>query len=194
MSSNSISWLREAIVVEDCKLFSRTLARELRLLGAREVHEIGTIAEAVGSIHESVDLVVSDVCLPDGDCRAVLKTVRARAPRARFVIMTGQAGAALCTQLAFGGAHRFLQKPFGRDELRETLEAIDFEALAAPRIDDLVFERGLKRAEKYLRSRARDEILNRTSGNVSQAARVLRVSRSSIYDLMNQSHKKAKPG
>ena len=99
--------------------------------------------------------------------------------------MTGLAGPALCTDLAFNGAHAFLQKPFDPQTLSDELRGISVEQLAARRIEDLVLESGSRTAYRILRSRTRERILQWSNDNVSQAARILGVSRRAVYKLID---------
>jgi two-component system chemotaxis response regulator CheY len=181
-----IAWLHQALVVDDEHGLARSIATHLRDLGADSVHVAGTIAEANQAIQQSLSLVLCDVLLPDGNCRPVLEAVRLRAPRARFVMMTGHAGRTICTDLAFCGAHGFLEKPFDPQALEEELRGINVETLAERRIEDLVLESGLRRTYRVVRSRARERILRWSNDNISQAARILGVSRRAIYDLVGQ--------
>ena len=106
------------LLVEDEDSVRRFAARALRRQGYN-VLEAGHGAEAleVKAAHSGViDLVVSDVVMPEMDGPTLLKELRRDNPDLKFVFMSGYTDDALAT-LDSGEEFAFLQKPFQLAEL-----------------------------------------------------------------------------
>ncbi|ODA68898.1 Blue-light-activated protein [Methyloligella halotolerans] len=103
-----------------------------RALGQRgyNVLEAGTGAEALEVFNEhdgEVDLVVSDVVMPEMDGPTLLKELRRDHPDLRIIFMSGYAEDAFKRNLDEGEAFMFIQKPFDLKQLaaavKEAFEA-----------------------------------------------------------------------
>jgi two-component system cell cycle sensor histidine kinase/response regulator CckA len=72
---------------------------------------------------EPIDLVVSDVMMPEMDGPTLLKELRARDPNVKFVFVSGYAEDAFDKNLPEGERPEFLPKPFTLKQLVETVKA-----------------------------------------------------------------------
>jgi PAS domain S-box-containing protein len=85
-----------------------------------------TEAEAVFSRVGGIDLLVTDVGLPDGSGPALFKRLFEKRPSLRVLYMSGYADETLVGQAALEPAGKFLRKPFLPDGLvRKVREALD---------------------------------------------------------------------
>ena len=113
------------VVVDDVVEIQQLLNRWLR--------EIGCIVTCVSTGREAarilrtihIDLVITDVLMPDGDGLDVITELKRAQPTTRIVAMSGggtHLRAADCLKLARGlGAHGVLTKPFNRQQLLEVI-------------------------------------------------------------------------
>jgi FixJ family two-component response regulator len=99
---------------------------------ARMLHA-GSIAEAERILaSHSVELMVADVKLPDGDGSQLLAALRSRQPQARAILMTGAPSVEGAVAAIRHGAADFLAKPFSADHLAERVgRALKIQAEAA---------------------------------------------------------------
>jgi CheY-like chemotaxis protein len=102
-----------ALVVEDdsaiLELMEQALEREL---GCR-VWPAGSVRQAKRILAtEAIDLLVTDVKLPDGDGLSLLKSLRARQPFAQAIVVTGDPSVENVIQAMRQGASDLLPKPF----------------------------------------------------------------------------------
>ncbi len=105
----------------------------VRSLNARMLTSRGyTVLEAesgVAALREleahgrDVDLVVSDVVMPEMDGPTLLGELRKRNPKTRFVFVSGYAEEAFKKNLPEGESFHFLPKPFTMKQLVETVKA-----------------------------------------------------------------------
>jgi len=96
-------WLRDLGCIVTCVSTGREAARVLR------------------TVH--VDMVITDILMPDGDGLEVITELKTAQPSARIIAMSGGGShlrATECLKFASGlGAHGVLMKPFTREELLE---------------------------------------------------------------------------
>jgi len=105
---------------------------ELRLAEVLSValQDRGMQAQAVGSVKEAeefaksnpVDLVVSDLRMPECSGRELLHRFRASYPEVPFVIMTAFASVRDAVELVKEGAFDYISKPFEIDDVIATIE------------------------------------------------------------------------
>ncbi len=120
------------LVVDDEETLRRVIEIVLQNAGHRVVcAESGNEALAVLA-RQQVDLVISDIVMPETDGIELVRQIRLRHPMVKIISMSGGGNyltAALCLKLAdHMGALGILSKPFTPDQL---IEAVD-RALAAP--------------------------------------------------------------
>jgi signal transduction histidine kinase/ActR/RegA family two-component response regulator len=107
------------LLVEDEEGLRGLNARGLKSRGYN-VLEAGNGLEAIELIdgHDgSIDLVVSDVVMPEMDGPALLKELRKRSPNLKIIFVSGYAEEAFAKSLPDGGQFEFLAKPFTLKQL-----------------------------------------------------------------------------
>jgi len=110
--------MKRVLIVDDELSMREMLAILLKKEGL-DVRTAASRAEAARTLGEGpVDLVLTDVKLPDGDGLEILRQVKAAAPATPVVVMTAFG----TTEVAVGarklGAEAYILKPFDVDELR----------------------------------------------------------------------------
>ncbi len=118
------------LVVDDDPQIGAALVQLLRRHGyGADFARNGRIALAYLS-HHQVDIVLSDIFMPDFDGLELLRALRRVSPRPRLVAMTGQDNPNLSDMLRVAlqlGAERAIRKPFDPDQLLRLLgEMIGF--------------------------------------------------------------------
>jgi DNA-binding response OmpR family regulator len=93
----------------------RDMYRQLLMRAGYEVCEACDGGEGLQQFQtHSVDLVLTDMCLPKQDGFALLQTLRTQTPAVKIVAMSGggqMGGADVLTRAASLGADRIIQKP-----------------------------------------------------------------------------------
>ncbi len=107
------------VLVIDDELSMREM---LTIMLGKEGHEVVTAAsraEAARVLERGpVDLIVTDLRLPDGDGIEILRHVKAAAPETVVVVMTAYSTTETAVAALKLGAHDYLIKPFDVDELK----------------------------------------------------------------------------
>jgi two-component system, cell cycle sensor histidine kinase and response regulator CckA len=112
------------LLVEDEEAVRSFASRALSTRGYK-VLEAGTGVEALEIMdreHNKIDLVVSDVVMPEMDGPTLLRHLRQRNPDIRFIFMSGYAEEAFRKNLTDEN-FVFLPKPFTLKKLAETVKA-----------------------------------------------------------------------
>jgi two-component system cell cycle sensor histidine kinase/response regulator CckA len=107
------------LLVEDEEGLRGLNARGLKSRGYN-VLEAGNGLEAIeviGGHDGSIDLVVSDVVMPEMDGPTLLKELRKRSPNLKIIFVSGYAEEAFAKSLPEGGQFEFLAKPFTLKQL-----------------------------------------------------------------------------
>jgi two-component system chemotaxis response regulator CheY len=114
------------LVVEDSKTV-RALIRAALLADDYRVVEAPGAREALTALEDTpVDLVITDVNMPDIDGLTFTRTLRAR-PRERstpILVLTTEDGEAMKQRGREAGATGWLVKPFRPDQLRDTVRRV----------------------------------------------------------------------
>ncbi len=111
------------LLVEDEEAVRAFAARALASRGY-QVLEAGSGLEALDVLAEhggTVDLVLSDVVMPEMDGPSLLKALRTTYPDIKVIFMSGYAEEAFARNLPEGAAFGFLPKPFS---LKQLIEAV----------------------------------------------------------------------
>ncbi len=102
------------LLVEDEEHVRAGNVRALKMRGY-QVHDAMSGVEALEKLEElggAVDLVVSDVVMPEMDGPTLLREMRARRPDLKFIFVSGYAEEAFARNLPEGEKFGFLAKPF----------------------------------------------------------------------------------
>jgi NtrC-family two-component system response regulator AlgB len=105
------------LITDDEPNIRNHLASYVRSLG----HEVETAADGVDALavlgRRTFDLVFSDVRMARLDGMTLLHELRRRAPETTVVLMTAYATVAQAVEAIRAGAHDYLVKPFGLDQI-----------------------------------------------------------------------------
>ncbi len=107
------------LLVEDEEAVRRGGKRMLETRGY-EVHEAGSGVEALEILEElegKIDIVVSDVVMPEMDGPTLLRELRKDYPDIKFIFVSGYAEDAFAKNLPEGAKFGFLPKPFSLKQL-----------------------------------------------------------------------------
>ena len=142
---------RKILVVEDDGPLARFLYRTL----AEATHEVQLAADgstALGLLDPSLDLVLLDRNLPDGDGLNVLQALRQIYPNLPVLMLTALAGTNDTVKALHSGADDYLTKPFSYVELLARVHALLRRegAVISPlvRVADLTLSRAQHRVER----------------------------------------------
>ncbi|MBD9372570.1 response regulator [Rhizobium sp. ARZ01] len=111
------------LLVEDEEAVRRGGKRMLETRGYT-VHEAGSGVEALDIMEEldgAVDIVVSDVVMPEMDGPSLLRELRKRYPDLKFIFVSGYAEDAFARNLPADAKFGFLPKPFSLKQLAEAV-------------------------------------------------------------------------
>jgi two-component system, NtrC family, response regulator PilR len=107
------------ILIVDDELSMREMLAILLKKEGHDVRTAGSRAEAAQTLGAgAVDLVLTDVKLPDGDGLEILRHVKAAAPATPVVVMTAYGTSEMAVAARKLGAEAYILKPFDVDELR----------------------------------------------------------------------------
>jgi DNA-binding NtrC family response regulator len=135
------------LVVDDEPKLGRVLVEVLEGRGW-DVERVGGGREALVRIGRGgVDIVITDLRMPEVDGLSVLRETRRLAPAADVVVMTAYATAAGAVEAMKEGAVDYLIKPFAIDEFRLRIERLAAKRELSARADALA--RRLDRAEGF---------------------------------------------
>jgi PAS domain S-box-containing protein len=111
------------LLVEDEPLIALAMADLVTSFGYEVVEaKNGGAAKAAFDKHERIDVMLTDLGLPDIDGHALAEWARGRRPGLPIVFSTGRDDFQVPPLLAEGGRVHVVQKPFDSETLRRTLE------------------------------------------------------------------------
>jgi DNA-binding response OmpR family regulator len=117
---------RRILVVDDDAAFRSTLAEQLMSECAFAVVEAASVKEVrrlLASPTERVDMLLLDICLPDGDGRDLCAKLRRAGIKAPVIMLTGAAGEQDVVRGLDAGASDYIVKPFRLSELLARIRA-----------------------------------------------------------------------
>ena len=113
------------LVLDDEEPLAELLAGRLREAG----HQVRTAYNAAQALEalaaEPVDLVLSDLMLPDAHGIELMPRLLERSPSAKVVVMTGTGSTTVAVKAMKAGAEDYLEKPFDPEELLVLVEKLD---------------------------------------------------------------------
>jgi two-component system, NtrC family, response regulator HydG len=120
------------LIVDDEPKLGRILVEMLEGAGHEVAHAGGGAAAIERVVVGDLDIVVSDLRMPDVDGMTVLREVRRHSPSTDVVLMTAHATAQNAVEAMKQGAVDYLIKPFAMDEFRLRIgNLVDRRAIAA---------------------------------------------------------------
>lgn len=179
--------LERVLIIEDDADLRSALARVLASWGA-EVSEAGTASEARALLAgPPPSLLIVDVRLPDQTAFEVLDLAARRSPAPMVIAMSGKASPGEAFLLAQKGVRAFLAKPVSIGQLEEAVRVAMGEApVLEPLITASVGHVPLREVQREVRRVMVTEALARTDGSRSGAARLLRVSRQALQQILRR--------
>jgi DNA-binding NtrC family response regulator len=124
--------LCSVLVVDDEPLVLKYATSVICNLGYKRVFRASTALDARALLlAETFSLIISDVSLPDGDGRQVLREALLINPNARLVLISGFVSTDLFLSEDLRGHVDFLEKPFTADDISQLL-AETFERNSQP--------------------------------------------------------------
>lgn len=117
---------RNTLLVDDHPVVRKGLAALLQgQQWAGEVRQAATVAEAVVAVHDlAPTLAIVDLRLPDGDGIDVLRTLTARAPGCRSLVLSMNADRRTAEQARQAGAVGYIVKDSDPEQLVESIRTV----------------------------------------------------------------------
>ena len=110
------------LVVDDHESTRETIAEAIRGQNAR-AEKAATVAEALDIFSKKeIDVVITDMRLPDGDGLEMMEQFIRRAPQVPVVLITGHGSEDIAVEAIRRGAHDYLPKPISLQRLRAVIE------------------------------------------------------------------------
>ena len=110
------------LVVDDHESTRETIAEAMRGQNAH-AEKAATVAEATDIFSKKeIDVVITDMRLPDGDGLEMMEQFIRRAPQVPVVLITGHGSEDIAVDAIRRGAHDYLPKPISLHRLRAVIE------------------------------------------------------------------------
>lgn len=175
------------LVLEDEGPLRRGIATLVRRAWGAQVLEAGTTGEALVLLAHAPDLIIADVCLPDGSAQSFFEATVDHSPEPLKIAISGWASAEQAFALAQLGVRAFLSKPFTLQDLCDAVERVRREAPAVePLVRASVGRVAMRELQRRVRSVMIDQALALSDGSCTRAARLLRVSRQALQQVERQ--------
>ena len=112
------------LIVDDSSTMRKIITRSLRQAGLSvdTILEAGDGIEGLNALGSgSVDLILSDINMPNMDGLEFVKQARAKGCNAPIVMITTEGGEDIIAEAMNSGANGSIRKPFTPDQLQEKL-------------------------------------------------------------------------
>ncbi len=113
------------LIVDDSSTMRKIISRSLRQAGLAvdEIYEAGDGIEGLGVIAsgKSIQLILSDINMPNMDGLEFVKAVRGNGNSTPIVMITTEGGEEIINEAMSSGASDSIKKPFTPDQLQEKL-------------------------------------------------------------------------
>ncbi|WP_298272658.1 response regulator [Geobacter sp.] len=116
--------MANVLIVDDSSTMRKIISRSLRQAGlpVDEIFEAGDGIEGLNVLSgKGVDLILSDINMPNMDGLEFIKQARANGCKAPIVMITTEGGEEILKQALENGASDSIKKPFTPDQLNEKL-------------------------------------------------------------------------
>jgi DNA-binding NtrC family response regulator len=187
--ARTVRRIRRVLLVEDEAALRTAIAGALRSRGITVV-EAESGREAIERLDPVPDLVFADVYLSGDSAFELFEAAMALSPAPIRIAISGVATAAEGFRLASIGVRRYLQKPVSLAQIWAEIEAAreeppDLRTLAQESVGHL----SLRELQKKVRQVMLEQALGLAKGNHSGAARLLRVSRQAVQQVVRRPHR-----
>ncbi len=112
------------LIVDDSSTMRKIITRALRQAGlvVNEIFEAGDGIEGLNALDANkVDLILSDINMPNMDGLEFVKQLRAKGVKAPIVMITTEGGEDIIQEAVASGASGSIRKPFTPEQLQEKL-------------------------------------------------------------------------
>jgi DNA-binding NtrC family response regulator len=179
--------IRRALVVEDDAALRAAISHLLRSRGI-SVAEAASAREAIALLAPAPDLVFADIHLAGGLAFPLFEAAMSLSPAPIRIAISGVATAEESFRLSRYGVRRYLQKPVTLARIWAEIQAAreeppDLRSL----VQDAVGHVSLRELQRKLRLVMLEQALGLAKGNRSGAARLLRVSRQAVQQVVRRS-------
>ena len=116
--------MSNVLIVDDSSTMRKIISRSLRQAGLTidEIFEAGDGIEGLNVLGNSkVNLILSDINMPNMDGLEFIKQARANGCKAPIVMITTEGGEDILREAMANGANDSIKKPFTPDQLQEKL-------------------------------------------------------------------------
>lgn len=112
------------LIVDDSSTMRKIISRSLRQAGLAvdDIYEAGDGIEGLAAMEgKNIDLILSDINMPNMDGLEFIKSVRAKGVKTPIVMITTEGGEDILKEAITNGASDSIKKPFTPDQLNEKL-------------------------------------------------------------------------
>jgi two-component system, chemotaxis family, chemotaxis protein CheY len=112
------------LIVDDSSTMRKIISRSLRQAGLQvdDIYEAGDGIEGLSTMEgKTIDLILSDINMPNMDGLEFIKAVRAKGISVPIVMITTEGGEDILKEAMSSGASDSIKKPFTPDQLNEKL-------------------------------------------------------------------------
>jgi len=116
--------MANVLIVDDSSTMRKIISRSLRQAGlpVDDIYEAGDGIEGLSALGDKkVDLILSDINMPNMDGLEFIKQVRANGNNVPIVMITTEGGEDIIKEALSSGASASIKKPFTPDQLNEKL-------------------------------------------------------------------------